>query len=68
MREFLRKATIISIKVISFGLPFAMAMTFIVGVGDDRPLVNLVKQTLMVGGGITALNCILSFYSGDKIR
>ena len=38
MRELLRQATIISIKVILYGLPFAIGSTFIVGVGDDRPL------------------------------
>ena len=33
MRELLRQATIISIKVILYGLPFAIGSTFIVGAG-----------------------------------
>ena len=41
-------------------------MTFFVGVGDDRPLVSLAKQTLMFGAGVTALNYILPFPDGDK--
>lgn len=66
MRELLRQGAIISIKVVFFGLPFAIGMTFFVGVGDDRPLVSLAKQTLMFGAGVTALNYILPFPDGDK--